>query len=307
MGSDSPRYALIDTDPGIDDALALLLAWGSPEWSVDVVTTVAGNVPLEAATRNVFRLLDLRRPSPAPLVAAGAARPLARPLRVAPYHGVDGLGDLADWPAVDSRVAAANAATVIADTARRLARDLTVVALGPLTNVALAVERDAAALRGVARVVAMAGAIDVPGNVTPDAEFNAHVDPEALARVLDAGLPLELVPLDATRQVVLDRAGLDAMLARAPRAAAQRVRRFTEFALRTDESHGRPGMALHDPLAVGVALDPTLVEWEPVRLAVGRDGETCRTAGEPNARFARIVDAPRFLKLFLERACPACW
>ena len=92
MTTDSRRRALIDTDPGIDDALALLLAWGSPEWTVDVVTVVAGNVPLEAGTRNVFRLIALRRPLPPPLVAAGAARPLARPLKIAPYHGVDGLG-----------------------------------------------------------------------------------------------------------------------------------------------------------------------------------------------------------------------
>src|SRR5919108_4835572 len=97
MTTDSGRYALIDTDPGIDDALALLLAWSSPEWTVEVVTVVAGNVSLEAGTRNVFRLLDLRRPSPAPRVASGAAAPLVRPLKIAPYHGVDGLGDLTDW------------------------------------------------------------------------------------------------------------------------------------------------------------------------------------------------------------------
>ena len=119
MTTDSRRRALIDTDPGIDDALALLLAWGSPEWTVEVVTVVAGNAPLEACVRNVFRLLDLRRPLPAPLVATGAARPLARPLRVAPYHGGDGLGDLPDWPAVEPRVASVDAPGVIADAAAR--------------------------------------------------------------------------------------------------------------------------------------------------------------------------------------------
>jgi len=177
--TDSRRRALIDTDPGIDDALALLLAWGSPEWTVDVVTVVAGNAPLEAGTRNVFRLLDLRRPAPPPLVAAGAASPLARPLTTAPYHGADGLGDLPDWPPVEPRLAPVAAPRVIVDAARRYGRDLTIVALGPLTNLALAVEADAAALLGAGRVVAMGGAVDVPGNVTPDAEFNAHVDPTA--------------------------------------------------------------------------------------------------------------------------------
>jgi inosine-uridine nucleoside N-ribohydrolase len=299
--TDSMRHALIDTDPGIDDALALLLAWGSPEWKVDVVTTVAGNVALPAGTLNVFRLLDLRRPSPRPVVASGAAQPLARALRIAPYHGDDGLGDLPDWPPVEPRVASTDAAGVIVDAARRYPDDLTIVALGPLTNLALAVERDAAAIRAVGRFVAMGGAVDVPGNVTPGAEFNAHVDPEALASVLAAGVKIDLVPLDATRQVVLERAALQSALTRAPREAADRVRRFADYALRMDEKRGRRGMDLHDPLAIGTALDPTLVEWEPVRLEIGRDGETRRAPGEPNVRFARVVDAPRFLRMFEER------
>src|SRR5205807_704281 len=113
---------------------------------------------------------------------------------------------LPDWPAVEPRVASVDAPGVIADAAARYGGSLTIVALGPLTNLALAVERDAAAIRGAGRVVAMGGAVDVPGNVTPDAEFNAHVDPEALARVLDAGVRLDLVPLDATRQVTLEPA-----------------------------------------------------------------------------------------------------
>src|SRR5437868_13979046 len=117
MSTDSDRYALIDTDPGIDDALALLLAWSSPEWTVEVVTVVAGNVSMQAGTLNVFRLLELRRPSPAPLVASGAAAPLARPLRIAPYHGTDGLGDLLDWPALQPHVASTDAPGVIVDAA----------------------------------------------------------------------------------------------------------------------------------------------------------------------------------------------
>ena len=298
--------ALIDTDPGIDDALALLYAWGSPGLTVAGITTVAGNVEVHDATVNLFRLLGLRRPQPEPPVAQGAAQPLARPLVTAKgYHGVDGLGDLPDWPPVEPRVASVDAPGVIVEAATRYGGSLTIVALGPLTNLALAVERDAAAIRGAGHVVAMGGAVDVPGNVTPDAEFNAHVDPEALARVLDVGVRLDLVPLDATRQAVVVRADLARTLARRPGPLATRIAAFTERGFRVDAERGTAGMILHDPLAVAVAIDPTLVQWESTRLTVGADGTTRRAAGPPNCRVARVVDVPRFLAAFLDRLCPA--
>ena len=296
---------LIDTDPGIDDALALLLAWSSPEIRVEAITTVAGNVRVEAASTNVVRLLALRRPTPRPLVAAGAAGPLARALTTATrYHGEDGLGDLADWPVVEPVPTSPDAASVIVDAARRHGRELTLVALGPLTNVALALKQDAAAVGRVGRVVVMGGAVDVPGNVTPAAEFNMHVDPEAAHRVLAAGLPLELVPLDATRQAVLPRAGMRAALGRSPGPLAARIQAFSERGFRIAHAEGEQGMTLHDPLAVAVALDPSLAKWETVRLAVGPDGETLRASGAPNCRVAKAVDTDRFIRLFLDRLCP---
>lgn len=303
MRVDPVTSVLIDTDPGIDDALALLLAWGSPELSVEAVTTVAGNVPLATATRNLDRLLALRRPAPPPRVGVGAAQPLGRTLVTAEhYHGADGLGDLADWPPetspnVDTET---HAVDLILDTVGRRAAALTIIALGPLTNLALALEADAARLASVGRVVVMGGAVDVPGNVTPAAEFNFHVDPEAAARVFEAGLPLDLVPLDATRQARLTRAELAVSLGRAPGRIADRIAAFTARAFRRDDVSG---IALHDPLAVGVAVDATLVQWEPVRLAIGPGGECRRIAGPPNCRFARVVDAPRFSALFLSRLC----
>jgi purine nucleosidase/pyrimidine-specific ribonucleoside hydrolase len=296
---------LIDTDPGIDDALALLLAWNSPELAVEAITTVAGNVPIATATQNLDRLLTLRRPAPAPRVGVGAAAPLARPLWTAErYHGVDGLGDATDWPPDSGPPASGErrprAADLIVETASRHGRAMTVIALGPLTNLALALEADAARIRALGRVVAMGGAVDVPGNVTPTAEFNLHVDPEAAARVLDAGLSLDLVPLDATRQARLTRVELAEALARSPGPIADRIAAFTARAFRVDEPRG---MALHDPLAVGMAIDPTLVEWEPVRLAIGPAGETRRVPGVANCRFARTVDAERFRAMFLARLC----
>lgn len=294
---------LIDTDPGVDDALALLQAWGTPFLSVEVITTVAGNVPVASGTVNVFRLLALRDPRPAPIVAQGAAEPLTRALRTATdYHGQDGLGDLADWPEAKPRLAGESAVELILATARRHGPALTLIALGPLTNLALAVAADAAAMRRIGRVVAMGGAVDVPGNVTPDAEFNIHVDPEAAAAVVGAGLALDLVPLDATRQAVLEQGALHAALAAAPARLSERVRRFMAPSFGAD---GTRGFTLHDPLAVGVAADPSLTTWEPVRLEIGGDGQTRRVTGAPNARVARTVDARRFLRTFLDALCRA--
>ena len=323
MGPDAPeirasrfegsttRPLVIDTDPGIDDALALLFAWGSPETRVEALTTVAGNVPLDVGTVNVFRLVHLCRPDPVPVVATGAPAPLARPLVTATrYHGQDGLGDLPDWPDVAVTPARESAAEVIVEMARRHGERLTLVPIGPLTNVALALERDPAALARVGRVVIMGGAVDVPGNVTPTAEFNAHVDPEASARVFAADLPIDLVPLDATRQAVLPRARLEQAVARAPGAIAERVAGFTRHAFRVEREADSPGMLLHDPLAVALAIldredargyASDLVDWRPAHLTIGPQGETRRGSGPPNCRVALRVHTERFLAVFLDR------
>jgi len=300
------RPIVIDTDPGIDDALALLFAWGSPELRVEAVTTVAGNVPLEVATTNVFRLLELRRPDLIPRVAAGVAQPLARPLMTAVrYHGKDGLGDLTDWPPVEARLIAGEATGVLIGAAGRHRERLTLVAIGPLTNLALALEADRDTLRRIGRIVSMGGAVDVPGNVTPTAEFNFNVDPDAARCVFGAGLNLDLVPLDATRQAVLSRSELEVTLAKSPGPLAARIAAFSARGFRVDTERGERGMILHDPLAIGVAIDPTLSTWEPVRLEIGPEGETRRIPGIPNCRIAQAVDTPRFITMLLGRLCPA--
>ena len=298
--------ALIDTDPGIDDALALLYAWGSAGLRLAAITTVAGNVPVGDATRNLLRLVALRGIDP-PAIAEGAAAPLRRPLVTATgYHGEDGLGDLLDWPAPPGTIVGqAAAAELIVETARQAAEPLTLIALGPLTNVALALERDGGALRRLARLVIMGGAVDVPGNVTPAAEFNIHVDPEAAARVLAADLPVDLVPLDATRKAVVSRAELEQALRRRPGPLATRIAAFTQRGFTVDRARGTTGLVLHDPLAVAAALDPGLVGWEETRLQIESDGATRRGAGPVNCRFARTVDVARFRAAFLERLCPA--
>jgi purine nucleosidase/pyrimidine-specific ribonucleoside hydrolase len=295
------RPVLIDTDPGVDDALALLLAWSSPEIRVDAITTVAGNVDVDQATTNLIRLVALRRPSPLPVIARGAARPLRRPLVTAHhYHGADGLGGVDDWAAGLEVPAHPTGWELIAQEASRRGPDITVIALGPLTNLALALDRDAGALHAVRRIVVMGGAVDVPGNVTPESEFNIHVDPDAAARVMDAGLMIDLVPLDATRQAMLAQSHLERALADRAGPVASRIAAFTAHAF----ARGEGLMALHDPLAVGVAIDETFVEWEPARIRVGAGGETRRAPGTPNCRVARVVDSERFIATFLGRVAP---
>jgi len=328
---------LIDTDPGIDDALALLLALASPEVSVEAITAVAGNVPLDLAAANVHRILAVGGPAARPRVARGAAAPLRGPLVTATeFHGDDGLGGVSRlrdsngqlrYPAPETPEAptvpgspgapvAMDGPDLILEMAERFAGDLVVVALGPLTNLAVALERDPRRLSRVARVVVMGGAIAVPGNVTPSAEFNFHVDPEAAAAVFRSGLPVELVPLDATRQVTLRRASLAAALAGGRAPVARFIDDFTGHLFAFGDQRGEEGFSLHDPLAVGVALDPSLVELEAFHVDVEDEGRVTRGASvadrrsiparekaPPNCRVAMGVHAERFLALFLARVC----
>lgn len=278
-----------------------MLAWGSPELDVLALTVVAGNVPLADTARNAARLVAVRRPARPPRIALGAAAPLRRPLVTAAHdqHGSDGLGDAADWPPVASPPASPSAAETLVTLARAHGERLTLIALGPLTNLALALRLDADALRRIGRVVMMAGAVDVPGNSTPDAEFNAYVDPDAAREVFDAGLRVDLVPLDATRQTTINHDQLHATLARRPGPLAACIAAFTEQTFRLWGY-----MHLHDPLAVGLAVDASLARWQPTRIVVGERGQTLRAAGAPNCRVAHVIDAERFLALFLDRLCP---
>ena len=319
---------LIDTDPGIDDALALLLGLLWPGAAIAAITTVAGNVPVDQAVHNVFRILHVARPRVSPRIARGASAPLKRPLVTAAHvHGDDGLGNLdrfveADgrprYPAVGHALETQDGADLILEMADRHGKDLVIVALGPLTNLATAAERDPRRLRQAGRLVVMGGAAAVPGNVTPGAEFNFYVDPDAAAAVVDAGLPLELIPLDVTRQVLLRQTELEARLRGCSSAVARFVADFTLHGFAFGKSQGEDAFALHDPLAVGVALDPSMVGFESLHVEVECEGRVTRGMSiadrrplrahhkrRPNCRVAMTVDAPRFLRLFLDRLCPA--
>jgi purine nucleosidase/pyrimidine-specific ribonucleoside hydrolase len=203
---------------------------------------------------------------------------------------------------------------VILDAIRRFGPDLVLVALGPLTNVAIALARDRDRFARLSRLVVMGGAVRVPGNVTPAAEFNFFTDPDAVAVVLASGIPVEVVPLDVTRQVLLTRRALDSALAGPETGRTRFLRDVTVRGF--DRGEGERGMPLHDPLAVGVALDPTVVGLERLHVAMETEGRETRgmsladlralPAGErpvPTCAVATSVDAPRFLSLFLERVC----
>ena len=326
------RPAVIDTDPGIDDALAMVLALRSPELRVELMTTVAGNIGLRAATDNARRMLALLDPENPPQLVPGAARPLrGRPPATPKVHGDDGLVGLSRvrdgrgrllFPASRGpHPARERAADAIANKAREHGGKLTVVALGPLTNIARALEADESAMLDIGRLIVMGGAVESPGNMTPSAEFNFHADPEAADRVLTSGMRITLVGLDVTRRVRLHwpvvRDALDGN--ESPLAIAIR-----HMARPLESSNG--GLLLHDPLAMALAIDATLVRTHPLSVRVETKGEHTRGMsiadrratpsalsgdgeadedGVPLVDVAFEVDAARVLGLVAERVLGA--
>jgi purine nucleosidase len=308
----SPRRPIIlDVDTGVDDALAIALALRSPELQVMGITTVNGNVHLDQATANTLLTLDVLGAPPISVVR-GAAKPLSGPqtLTAAHVHGGDGLGGVSVRYPVSSRQAAEGAPRFLLETIRRHPGVLTLVATGPLTNVALALREDPDTMRQLHAITVMGGALRVPGNVGPVSEFNFAVDPEAAAVVVRAGLPLTLVPLDVTEQVCFTQDALEASRREGP--VARFVRDITAFTMQFHrEREGVAGIFLHDPLAVGVVADPSLVRDEAVPIDVECRGELTagmvvadlrrRSQGKPVTRICTRVDPPRFLELFRMR------
>lgn len=321
----SPRRVIIDTDPGVDDALALLLALQSPELYVEAITTVSGNVDIDRATRNALTVLGLFPPERRPRVAKGAGRPLRGALYTATHvHGDDGLGGVTRlclpdgqprYPPAHDALVSGHAVDCLLDLLRRFAGELTLIALGPLTNVASALRRDAALMRQLADLVIMGGAVSVPGNVTPVAEFNIYVDPEAAQIVFTSGLPLTLIGLDVTECV---RLTADMLAQRAGPLATSMAQFLLDCTALTMDSSARlerqAGMAMHDPLVVGTVIDPSLVRTMPLPVQVETQGEwtTGMTVADrrpmrpelktpANANVALEVDGARFLDLFLTR------
>ncbi|MBI3665814.1 MAG: nucleoside hydrolase [Acidobacteria bacterium] len=321
-----PRDVIIDTDPGVDDAFALLLALRSPELRIRAVTVVAGNVPAPVGLGNALRMVEIGGRPDIP-VALGAIKPLVRRLVLAYYaHGENGLGGL-DFPEAKVKLVAEPATELIRRIVRQRPGQVSLITLGPLTNIALALRSDPELARMIPRLVLMGGSLS-GGNVTPAAEFNIYVDPEAAHIVFHAGIPLVMVGLDVTRKAVLRdeharalEAGQDAVSGAAARLARNGIERAQRLGW-------GPGPAMHDPLAVATFLDPTLVTLRPYFVDVETAGEL--TAGQtvayrsgpvrgsappdgsplsevrseavqPNIEVAVDVDAARFFQMFVTR------
>ncbi len=274
----APIPVVIDCDPGVDDAIALLLAQRSPELEVLGVTTVAGNASIDVVTANAAAVLDLAGAPVGLPLARGAAGPLRGGERVPdePIHGAGALGGVA-LP-VSARRPTAGAPELIARLALDRPGEVVLVAIGPLTNVARLVTEHrnaAAALRGI---VHMGGAAFVPGNITPAAEFNTFCDPEAARVVLTSGLPVRLIPLDVTRRAVFPGRLSDRLAGSADArtaAAGAMLRGLTE---RHEARHGLRLCYVHDATAVAALIDPGSFGWHRHAVDVECAGELTRGA-----------------------------
>jgi inosine-uridine nucleoside N-ribohydrolase len=298
----SPIPIVIDCDPGHDDAIAILLALASPELEVRGITTVSGNAGLDKTTANALRVLEHAGRADVP-VAAGADRPFMREQYVAAYvHGESGL-DGPDLPPPQGSPVEQHAVDFLAEHAP----GATLVAVGPLTNVALmlALHPDARP----ERIVIMGGAI-AEGNVTPAAEFNIWEDPEAAHRVFESGIDLTMIGLDVTHKALMTRAHADRLRAsgRVGTMVAELFDFFSQFHLR---QYGTEDSPIHDAVAVAHLIDPTLVETVHRGVVVDTGGELSRgrtyvdlwgRAGwTPNAHVGTSVDGDRFMELLVER------
>jgi len=321
-----PIPLILDVDTGVDDALAILYALASPEVTLIGATTVMGNVDVDHTTENTLAVLELCGFADVE-VARGAGRPLVRDHMPFPVvHGARGLGE-AELPPASRAPSDRDAPRLLVETARERPGEVLLVATGPLTNVALALSEEPALPDLLKGFAIMGGAFDHQGNVTPAAEANIWVDPEAAQAVFRgfAGAPEAKLPvgvgLDVTERVKLDRDGVNEMCAPAPDSPlAAFLQGSVPFYIEFYERYGSSeGASMHDPLALAIAIDPSLATLQTTRVEVETDGTWTRGATvtdlrgirrspwptgwmpEDNARVAIDVDAPAFMTRFVGR------
>lgn len=307
----TPRKIIIDTDPGQDDAVAILLALASPELEVLGLTAVAGNVPLDLTQKNARIVCELASRTDVP-VFAGADAPMSRKLVTAEHvHGKTGL-DGPVLPEPTMPLQDRHAVDFLIETLRREpGGTVTLVPIGPLTNVALALERAPDITDRIAEIVLMGGAYFEVGNITPAAEFNIFVDPEAAQIVFRSGIKLTVMPLDVTHKALTTPAHTKAFHTMGSETGRM-VAAWTDFFERFDkEKYGSDGAPLHDPCTIAYLLKPDLFTGRHINVEIETASELTRgmtvadwwrvTDRAPNAMFMGGIDADGFYALLTER------
>lgn len=306
-----PQKIIIDTDPGQDDAVAILLALASSELEVLGITVVAGNVPLRLTQKNALKICELAG-KPETRVFAGASRPLVRALVTAEHvHGRTGL-DGPDLPEPTMQLQQQHAVDfLVEEIMRQPAGEVTLCTLGPLTNVALALQRAPEIALRLQRIVMMGGGFSEGGNITPAAEFNIYVDPHAAHVVFDSGIPLVVMPLDVTHQVLTTKKRIAAIGALGTPVAQATVELLEFFERYDEQKYGSDGGPLHDPCVVAYLLKPDLFQGRDCNVTVECGSELTMgmtvvdwwgvTNRPINATVMRHVDANGFFKLLTSR------
>lgn len=305
------RSIIIDTDPGQDDALAILLALASPELDILGLVGVAGNVPLDLTTRNIRVVCELAGRTDIP-VYAGADRPLKRALVTAEHvHGSTGL-DGAVLPEPSMELQSQHGVDFLVESVlNRPENSVTLCTLGPLTNVALALQKEPRIAPRIQELVMMGGGFFEGGNITPAAEFNILVDPDAAKIVFDSGIPITMFPLDCTHQVLTSSVRIAAFRELGSRIG-DACAGWLEFFERFDEDkYGTDGGPLHDPNVIAYLLQPDIYGSRFINVEVETESHLTlgmtvadwwRVSGrEPNVTYVRDVDANAFYELLLER------
>lgn len=299
---------LYDCDPGHDDAIALVMAHRSPAVDLLGVTTTCGNAELERTTANAIRVLDFLGATDVP-VAAGCARPLARPLVLGTADGPSGMDGSPYLPEPKRGPIAQHAVDFLAEKLTVAAEPMTVVATGPLTNIGLLVLKHPEVLSKIKELIWMGGVFYRKSEIITPTEFNAFCDPESLKIVLDSGVPITMVGLDVTMQVLIEAEQYEE-LGRIDTQLGKLVMDWLRFYEKLHRNSMGVGGAMHDPLALALVIDPTLVRTRPVHIGVDLNGtytfgatvaDFWKERGEPdNARIAYEVDADRFFKLMFD-------
>lgn len=303
---------IVDCDPGIDDTIALLTAFVSPELEILGITPVCGNQPLERTVRNALQVCELGERTDIP-VFAGCFRPMFRDPIHGQFHGKTGLGNTVLREPVKT-VEKKSAVDFLIDTltaAAELNKRVTICCLGPMTNLAVALRMNPQIAEGIERIVMMGGAYREPGNRTMTAEFNVLADPHAAHIVFSSGIPIVALALDATHQVMLKPEHVEQFSAVSGRIS-QTLAELMAFWDRNDvRRYGSRGGPLHDPLVIAYILAPRLFQTERARIFVEHESELCmgqtiadwygKSGLEPNADIVTKVDAEGVIAFFLER------